>query len=146
VENEAKCPECGNPRKDPSVTCPMCGAPPIRKDDDPRAKIEEVRTDDLEPYVALRYIARLFKVLAVLMVLMMIGEVVTGLVTEAGAALPTLIAEVTQMLVLAAVMWAGGDITVLFIDMGHDIRVSRILLGRINAELHKSNSETEKSG
>jgi hypothetical protein len=50
------------------------------------------------------------------------------------------------MLVLAAVMWAGGDITVLFIDMGHDIRVSRILLGRINAEMHKANSETEKSG
>ncbi|MGZ5475209.1 MAG: zinc ribbon domain-containing protein [Thermoanaerobaculia bacterium] len=145
MENEAKCPECGNPRKDLSVTCPMCGAPPIRKDDH-RAKIEVVRTDDLQPYVTLRYIARLFRVLAVLMVLMMIGEVVTGLVTEAGAALPTLIAEVTQMLVLAAVMWAGGDITVLLIDLGHDIRVSRILLGRINAELHKSNSETEESG
>jgi hypothetical protein len=145
VENEAKCPECGNPRKNPSVTCPMCGAPPIRKGE-VRAKIEEVRTDDLEPYVTLRYIARLFKVLAVLMLLMMIAEVVTGLVTEAGAALPTLITEVTQLLVLAAVMWAGGDITVLLIDLGHDIRVSRILLGRINAEMHKANSEAEKSG
>jgi hypothetical protein len=108
--------------------------------DDHRKTAEEVRTDDLEPYVTLRYIARLFKVLAVLMVLMMIGEVVTGLVTDAGAALPTLIAEVTQMLVLAGVMWAGGDITVLLIDMGHDIRVARILLGRINAEMHKQNS------
>ena len=131
-----KCPECGNPRPNPSTTCPMCGAPPIHADEH-RAKEEEIRTDDLEPYVTLRYIARLFKVLAVLMVLMMIGEVVTGLVTDAGAALPTLIAEVTQMLVLAGVMWAGGDITVLLIDMGHDLRVARILLGRINAQLHK---------
>ncbi|HEY3056991.1 MAG TPA: hypothetical protein VGK31_13785 [Thermoanaerobaculia bacterium] len=128
-------------RKDPSTTCPTCGAPPIRPGE-LRGKEEEVRTDDLEPYVTLRYIARLFKVLAVLMVLMMIGEVVTGLVTDAGAALPTLIAEVTQMLVLAGVMWAGGDITVLLIDLGHDIRVSRILLGRINAEMHRRAGDT----
>jgi hypothetical protein len=142
VVDEVKCPECGGVRKEPSTTCPMCGAPPIRADEH-RAKPEEVRTDDLQPYMALRYIARLFKILAILMVLMMIGEVVTGLVTEAGAALPTLIAEVTQMLVLAGVMWAGGDITILLIDLGHDIRVSRILLGRINAELHRRGGATD---
>lgn len=142
MADEVKCPECGGVRTDPSTTCPLCGAPPIRADEH-RGKIEEVRTDDLEPYVALRYIARLFKILAVLMLLMMIGEVVTGLLTEAGAALPTLIAEVTQMLVLAGVMWAGGDITILLIDLGHDIRVSRILLGRINAELHRRGGATE---
>jgi len=145
VADEVKCPECGAIRKDPSTTCPTCGAPPIRPGEQ-RATDGEVRTDDLEPYVALRYIARLFKVLAVLMVLMMIGEVVTGLVTDAGAALPTLIAEVTQMLVLAGVMWAGGDITILLIDLGHDIRVSRILLGRINAEMHKRAGDTTPSG
>jgi hypothetical protein len=138
VANEVKCPECGSVRPDPSTTCPTCGAPPIRPDEH-RKTPEEVRMDDLEPYVTLRYIARLFKVLAVLMILMMIGEVVTGLVTDAVASLPTLIAEVTQMLVLAGVMWAGGDITILLIDLGHDIRVSRILLGRINAEMHRRN-------
>lgn len=137
-----KCPECGSARPDPSTTCPTCGAPPIRPDDH-RSREEEVRTDDLEPYVTLRYIARLFKILAILMILMMIGEVVTGLLTDARAALPTLIAEVTQMLVLAGVMWAGGDVTILLIDLGHDIRVSRILLGRINAELHRRGGETD---
>lgn len=142
--NEVKCPECGSPRPDPSTTCPTCGAPPIRPDDHRKTEAE-VRLDDLEPYVTLRYIARLFKVLAVLMVLMMIGEVVTGLVTDAAASLPTLIAEVTQMLVLAGVMWAGGDITILLIDLGHDIRVSRILLGRINAELHRRAGESAKT-
>lgn len=141
--NEVKCPECGSPRPDPSTTCPTCGAPPIRPDEH-RKTPEEVRLDDLEPYVTLRYIARLFKVLAVLMLLMMIGEVVTGLVTDSVASLPTLIAEVTQMLVLAGVMWAGGDITVLLIDLGHDIRVSRILLGRINAELHRRAGDVKK--
>lgn len=138
--NELRCPECQSPRPDPSKVCPTCGAPPFRPGEK-RAQDEEVRTEDLEPYVTLRYIARLFKVLAVLMVLMMIGEVVTGLLTEAGAALPTLIAEVTQMLVLAGLMWGGGDITILLIDLGHDIRVARILLGRINAEMHRRGME-----
>jgi len=96
---------------------------------------EEVRDQDLEPYVTLRYIARLFKILAILMVLMLIGEVVTGLATSGTAALMTLLGEATQLLVIAGLMWAGGDITILLIDAGHDLRVARILLGRINAAL-----------
>jgi hypothetical protein len=137
-----KCPECGSVRSNPNTVCPTCGAPPIRPGEK-RATEEEVRTEDLEPYVTLRYIARLFKVLAVLMVVMMIGEVVTGLMTDAGEALPTLIAEMTQMLVLAGLMWGGGDITLLFVDLGHDIRVARILLGRINSELHRRGGDTK---
>jgi hypothetical protein len=125
-----------------STVCPTCGAPPARPGDK-RNREEEIRTQDLEPYVTLRYIARLFKVLAVLMVLMMVGEVITGLLTDAGEALPTLIAEITQMLVLAGLMWGGGDITLLLIDAGHDIRVARILLGRINAELHRRGGQTQ---
>ena len=56
---------------------------------DKRKNLEEVRDEDLEPYVTLRYIARLFKVLAILMVVMLIGEVITGFVTEGSAALMT---------------------------------------------------------
>lgn len=139
---EGRCPECNSPRSDMSTVCPTCGAPPFRPGEK-RAHEEEIRTQDLEPYVTLRYIARLFKVLAVLMVLMMIGEVVTGLMTDAGEALPTLIAEMTQMLVLAGLMWGGGDITLLLIDAGHDLRVARILLGRINSELHRRGGDTK---
>jgi glucose uptake protein GlcU len=88
--------------------------------------------------VTLRYIARLFKVLAVLMVVMLVGEVVTGLATEGQAALMTLLGEATRLLVLAGLMWGGGDITMLLVDAGHDVRVSRILLGRINSALHRT--------
>ena len=102
---------------------------------DKRLREAEVRDEDLEPYVTLRYIARLFKVLAILMVIMLIGEVVTGLLTEGGAALMTLIGEATKLLVISGLMWGGGDITILMIDAGHDLRVARILLGRINAAL-----------
>jgi hypothetical protein len=106
-----------------------------------------VRGADLEPYVTLRYSARLFKVLAILMVVMLIGEIVTGLMTAGGAALMTLLAETTRLLVLAGLMWAGGDITVLLIDAGHDLRVVRILLGRINSQLHsRSGPEGQQEG
>lgn len=140
VAEEVICPECKSRRPDPGRTCPTCGAPPMRvaaATSEQRATEEEVRDEDLEPYVTLRYIARLFKVLAILMVLMLIGEVVTGLVTEGRAALITLLGEATRLLVLAGLMWGGGDITILLIDAGHDLRVARILLGRINAVLHR---------
>ena len=140
---EFQCPECHSRRTDSSVVCPTCGAPPVRAGDQ-RAIDEEVRSQDLEPYVTLRYIARLFKVLAVLMVLMLIGEIVAGLTAEGTASLPELIGEITQMLVLAGLMWGGGDITLLLIDAGHDIRVARILLGRINHELHRAASEKKQ--
>ena len=141
VATEIHCPECQSRRTDPSVVCPTCGAPPVREGDK-RASDEEVRSQDLEPYVTLRYIARLFKVLAVLMIVMLIGEIVVALMTE-GAEWAPLITEITQILVLAGLMWGGGDLALLLIDAGHDLRVVRILLGRINHELHRKAAEDE---
>jgi len=145
VVTEFQCPECHSRRTDPSVVCPTCGAPPMREGDK-RALDEEVRSQDLEPYITLRYIARLFKVLAALMVVMLIGEIVAGLMAEGASSLPELIGEITRMLVLAGLMWGGGDITLLLIDAGHDLRVARILLGRINHELHRANGERASAG
>jgi hypothetical protein len=134
------CPDCGTERTDWTKVCPACGAPPITENRVPGVPAEGggVRTADLEPYVALRYIARLFKILAVLIVIMLLGEVVTGLLIDGTAAIVTLLGEGTRLLVMAGLLWAGGDMALLLIDAGHDLRVSRILLGRINAELHRS--------
>jgi hypothetical protein len=115
--------------------CPACGAPPGSEHRLGEA-LEGVRAADLEPYVTLKYIARLFKVLAVLIIVMLLGEVVTGVVIDGTAALVTLIGEGTRLLVMAGLLWAGGDLTMLIIDAGHDLRVARILLGRINTQLH----------
>ncbi len=137
MTTEFHCPECKSVRTDPTVTCPTCGAPPVR-DDNHRATDEEVRSADLEPYVTLLYIARLFKVLAVMMVVMLIGEIYFTVTAEGPFTLADLIGRATQLLVLAGLMWGGGDLTLLLIDAGHDVRVARILLGRINAELHRT--------
>ena len=138
MSTAAPCPDCGTERTDWSKVCPACGAPPMADNRGPDAATEGgVRTADLEPYVALRYIARLFKVLAVLIVIMLLGEVVTGLLIDGTAAIVTLLGEGTRLLVMAGLLWAGGDMALLLIDAGHDLRVSRILLGRINAEMHR---------
>lgn len=136
------CPECRSPRPDSSVVCPTCGAPPERPGEK-RAQEEEVRSADLEPYMTLRYIAKLFKILAALMMILLVGEIVLGLTAQGSMSLPDLIAEVTRMLVLAGLLWSLGDLTLLIIDAGHDLRVVRILLGRINAELHRRGAEDE---
>lgn len=133
---ESLCPDCGTPRPDFSKVCPACGAPPETEQRAPTEGAEGVRAADLEPYITLRYIARLFKVLAVLILLMLVGEIVTGLLIDGSAALLTLIGEGTRLMVMAGLLWAGGDLALLLIDAGHDIRVARILLGRINAQLH----------
>lgn len=131
------CPECGSERTDFTKVCPACGAPPApehRQGESPGA----VRGHDLEPYITLRYIAKLFKVLAVLIIVMLFGEVVTGLLIDGTTAVVTLLGEGTRLLVMAGLLWAGGDLALLMIDAGHDLRVARILLGRINAQMHRT--------
>jgi hypothetical protein len=96
---------------------------------------DDVREEDLEPYVALRYIARLFKILATLILIMLAGEVVLGIMIDGRASITTLLGEATRLLVMAGLLWAAGDIALLLVDAGHDVRVSRILLGRIHARL-----------
>jgi hypothetical protein len=139
---EVNCPECGTERNDPSRVCPACGAPPLdHRQRDPEGT---VRTTDLEPYVGLRYVARLFKVLAILMIIMLVGEVILGLMDQGTAAIVTLLGEATRLLVLAGLLWGGGDLAILLIDAGHDLRVARILLGRINAEVHRTLKEKDE--
>jgi hypothetical protein len=96
-----------------------------------------VREDDLEPHEGLRYIARLFKALALLLVFMLIAEVVIGLQQDGTAALGTLLVEATRLIVFAGFLWAAGDMAVLLIESNHDLRASRILLGRLNARMER---------
>jgi hypothetical protein len=92
-----------------------------------------IRADDTEPYVALQYVARLFKVVAMVVIVALTAEIVMGVVYEGTGALLPLIAEVVKGGVLAAILWGVSDLTLLFIDVGHDVRASRVLLGRLSA-------------
>jgi hypothetical protein len=92
-----------------------------------------VRVEDTEPYVGLQYIARLFKIVSALVVIAMILEIVLGVAADGMNALLVLLAEVVRAGVLAAILWGSADVVLLLIDLGHDVRASRVLLGRISA-------------
>lgn len=95
----------------------------------------QIRTADIEPYTGLRYLSKLFRLIALILVLMLVAEVVTGLARQGVPAIPTLVAEASRLIVLAALLWGVGDLVLLLIDVGHDVRATRILLGRQTAHL-----------
>lgn len=105
----------------------------------------QVRAEDLEPYVGLRYLSRLFKLMAVILILLMAAEIITGLVAQGTAAIPTLLAEVSRLIVLAGLLWGTGDLAILVIDLGHDVRAARILLGRLASHRGETRSPASDS-
>jgi hypothetical protein len=106
-------------------------------------EIPDVRSSDLEPYVGLRYLSKLFRLIAIILLLLLVAEVVTGLTTQGGAALPTLLGEASRLIVLAGALWGVGDLAILMIDVGHDVRAARILLSR---QVHSVGPERERPG
>lgn len=97
----------------------------------------DVRDEDMEPHEGLRYIARLFKILALLLILLLIGEVIIGLVREGNSAIPTLLVEATRIIVFAGLLWGAADMALMLIESNHDLRATRILVGRLNGKLNR---------
>ena len=106
----------------------------VRKELADLAAALHIRASDVEPFTGLRYLSKLFKFMGVILGLLIISEIVTGLVTQGSAAIPTLLNEVSRLLVFAGLLWGAGDLALLLIDVGHDVRASRILLSRIAHE------------
>jgi hypothetical protein len=92
-----------------------------------------IRAEDTEPYLALQYVARLFKIAAMVVIVALVAEVIAGVALEGPGALFPLFTEVIRGIVLAAILWGAGDVTILMIDVGHDVRAARVLLGRLSA-------------
>jgi hypothetical protein len=96
-----------------------------------------VRDEDLEPHEGLRYIARLFKALSILLILLLVAEIVIGIGAQGTAAIPTLLVEATRLIVFAALLWGAADIGLMLIESNHDLRATRVLVGRLNAKVQR---------
>lgn len=100
----------------------------VKDDDTP--EIPGVRATDLEPYVGLRYLSKLFRLIAIILLLLLVAEIVTGFTTQGSAAIPTLLGEASRLIVLAGALWGVGDLAILMIDVGHDVRAARVYMSR----------------
>ena len=94
------------------------------------AIIAGIRSTDIEPYTGLRYLSKLFRFMAIILLLLLVAEIATGLYAQGAASIPTLLGEASRLIVLAGVLWGTGDLAHLLIDVGHDVRASRVLLAR----------------
>lgn len=112
-----------------------------RRDDDDRvgyrAPEMDVRDEDLEPHAGLRYIARMFKILAILLLLLLVAEIVLGLVQQGQQAIPQLLIEATRLIVFAGLLWGAADMGLMLIESNHDLRATRILVGRLNNRVQR---------
>jgi hypothetical protein len=104
----------------------------------------QVRASDVEPYTGLGYLSKLFRLIAIFLVVLLVLEVGTGLYQQGTEALPTLLSEVSRLVVLAGLLWGVGDLANLLIDVGHDVRAARILLGRQVAQSTGGSPERER--
>ena len=80
-----------------------------------------IRAEDTEPYVGLQYGA-LLRSLAMIVIVAIIAEVVAGLMYEGVGVGFNLFAEVIQAALWAAMLWARGRLTLLFIDVATTAR------------------------
>ncbi len=101
-----------------------------------------VRQTDIEPYTALKWVSWLFKAAAVFLFVALVGEFVAGLRYDGLRSAPVLLGEAARTLVVAVVLWAGGDLVRLAVHLGHDIRAERVLLARLVSRLSLADGET----
>ncbi len=92
--------------------------------------LHQVRSSDIEPYTGLGYLSKLFRLIAILLLVLLVAEVVVGIYSEGAQSLRTLVTEASRLIVVAGVLWGAGDLATLLIDIGHDVRATRVLLGR----------------
>jgi hypothetical protein len=104
----------------------------MAKEKKPREKfVGSVRQSDVEPYTALRWLGTLFKAAAVFLAVAIVGEFIAGLRFHGAGALPELLGQLARTTVMAVVLWGGGDLVKLLIQLGNDVRAERILLSRL---------------
>jgi len=90
-----------------------------------------VREEDIEPAKGIRSIAVIFRGMAILIALMMVLQIVFGLASTIPISIGVLLGDAVRLAIFAGLLWAGGDLAVLWVKSHHDLRATRILMARV---------------
>ena len=91
----------------------------------------QLREHDIETTAGLHWVAKLFRVMAGLLVLLMVTQLILGLTSAIEISYGVLVAEALRLTIFAGLLWGAGDLADLFVQSHHDLRAARILLGRL---------------
>jgi hypothetical protein len=105
--------------------------------------VGKVRASDIEPYTALRWVGTLFKAAAIFLFVAIVGQFIADVRYQGAVQLPAILGELARTVVLAVVLWGGGDLVRLLIQLGNDIRAERILLARLVHRTPSRGRETQ---
>jgi hypothetical protein len=90
-----------------------------------------VREDDIESDNAIRAIARLFRGMAILLLVLAGVQIVTAVTATVALSIGVLGADVVRLVIFAGLLWGVGDIAVLIVRSHYDVRATRILVARV---------------
>jgi hypothetical protein len=102
-----------------------------------------VRDADLEPKRGIRYVAWLFKGIAILLLVVMVVELSVALGDPLPGATGTLLGEAVRLVAFAGLLWGAADLALMLIQSHYDLRATRILLARQNALLARLTGAAE---
>src|SRR4051812_13060719 len=117
-------------------TTPLPGGNPAaehRREPDGRAVLVgvSVREDDIEPVKAIRAIARLFRGMAALLLLLMVMQILFAVTSTVPLSPGVVVAEAVRLIIFAGLLWGAGDLAVLGVKSHYDLRATRILTARL---------------
>jgi hypothetical protein len=90
-----------------------------------------VRDDDIESAKALRAIARLFRGMALLLLVLMVVQVIAAATGTVALSVGVVAANAIRLVIFAGLLWATGDLAVFVVKSHYDLRATRILVARV---------------
>lgn len=92
----------------------------------------EVRDEDLEPQSGLHFIGMVFRVCAVVILLLALWQFADWWLDRppGNVGMAVLVGDTIRLVVIAALLWAAANLADLLVKSHYDVRASRILLAR----------------
>ena len=100
-----------------------------------------VREGDIESDNAIRAIARLFRAMAILLLVLAAVQIVTAVAGSVNLSIGVLGADVVRLVIFAGLLWGLGDVAVFIVRSHYDLRATRILVARIEHLLKQQDAD-----